>query len=279
MLRGLVLAALLGGPLEVGVEPRSELDAEALHHGIELRLGSRAEGWRIHIETIDLDHVRARLVSPDGEVRVRTLTLTGQTPEDRSRELAATLALLMEDAGTDEPPETTRAPTPDPTPPPTRGWIALTGHVGFGRDLAVTGGAGLRGGAWLLREHLQPLAEIDWMHAGRGRLTIDGVRFGAGLAGGTALATGRVWLGAGALARAVWAAARAEGRGAAWTSSTFVGPIAQVRIRRLVIGARVGVDLTLPPLRFEGNRDVLRWGLVRMAAGLSVGSVLPWRTR
>jgi hypothetical protein len=140
-------------------------------------------------------------------------------------------------------------------------------------------GATLRGGAWLVRDHLQPIAELGWARSGAGDLNMDGVRFGAGLAAGTSVANARLWLGAGVLPRAMWVRASDRSAPSTWSSSTELAAVGQVRLRRIMLGLRVGVDLTLPPIVSQGVQDRLRWGPARFVVGLEVGPAFWGRIR
>src|SRR4051812_31152579 len=73
---------------------------------------------------------------------------------------------------------------------PRRGWIGAGGRNAFGltSPLDPDFGAELIGGAWLLGEHLQPLAKLGWSRGFGDGLSIDALRIGMGLAGGAALA-------------------------------------------------------------------------------------------
>lgn len=129
------------------------------------------------------------------------------------------------------------------------------------------------GGAWLVRDILQPWAEVGWARSAADDLSVNAVRFGGGLAVGHPLARGRLWLGAAAIARAMWATARDVRRGSAWASTTFVGEVLQLRLQRvpLLFVFRAGADLTGPPLRFVGRDAEIRWRPARFSASLGVG--------
>jgi hypothetical protein len=53
----------------------------------------------------------------------------------------------------------------------------------------------------------------------------------------------------------------------------------QYRGRILVVGAWIGADLLVPPLRARGDSHVLRWSMVRPMATLHIGLRLPPRPR
>jgi hypothetical protein len=271
MLPLLCALALLGpsDPLVVRADA-GPIDPQAVRHGVEIRLGDDARGWEVDISGDDPRRLDLRITPPGGEPFDRDVTLDGVTLEDRSRELSAVLVIMIEQHEVAEPTNGSGAAGAAARP---SGFVAGAGHVAAGAPADVGVGAELLGGAWLLREHLQPWAEVGWIRAAARDLTVDGLRFGLGLAAGSALGDGRVWLGGAAIPRAVWTHARDATRASAWTSSTFVGALVQLRLHRarLVFLLRTGADLGGPPLRFRGNDDALRWGTVRFAASLGVG--------
>src|SRR5690606_27677962 len=119
---------------------------------------------------------------------------------------AASLTLLMESPGDPPvippPPPVEDAPPPPPPPekPAIRGWLGLGPRVELGPGVLVEAGADLIGGAWLLRDHLQPLASLGFTGAGQSGVTLMHARLGAGLAVGAALPDPRIWLGGHVLA-------------------------------------------------------------------------------
>lgn len=278
---GLILAlaiALLGPPLTVQ-GGGAQVDPELVRQGIDLRLGPEAEGWSIEVSGTDPARIDLRLHPPEGEPFHRDVSLAGSTPEERSRELASALVLIIESHEPTEPIQTPPPVEPMPTEPEPspRGWIAASGRLGLGPPdaLDLDGGIELAGGVWLLSEYLQPMIEVGWSRSSRGDLEADGVRFGPGLAAGAPVARGRLWVGGVVVARALWARAADATRVAEWSSSTFVGPLLQVRWRWLLATLRFGVDLTAPGLRFVGDTDSLRWGVARFSTSLGVGALIP----
>lgn len=72
------------------------IDPAAAEAGLRSRV-SNLDDW--HLEVRDAPapgEVQAVLRGPDGRTQRRRIALDGLTPEDRSRELAASLALLIE---------------------------------------------------------------------------------------------------------------------------------------------------------------------------------------
>jgi hypothetical protein len=259
-----------------------DLDPVATQSGLSVRLGAQADGWiiEVHDDPTAPTAALVRMRSPAGEtLEERSVVLAGTTDEERSRELAAELALVIEqhDRQRTAPPKPTPKPKPAPPPEPVepRGLLAVSARAGVGlaRAVDVDAGVDLRGGAYLVREHVVPLASIGWSRSSAGPLTFDAIRFGIGAAFGAPLARGRLWLGAGVLPQAMWARAAERRVAAAWWSSTEVSAQLHVRLRWFLILLRTGVDLTFPPAVARGTDERIRWGPVRFAAGLGIGAV------
>lgn len=287
---GLMLVLALGSPTAPGtagpgvVEVRARtVDAGTTAQAVRIRLGESLDGWRVDVrDTEVVGAVTVELAPPGEPADLREVVLTGTTVEERSRELASAIVLMIEqhDASREEPAVPTPAPvaeepvqrtSPDPRP---IGWIGVGSRFSLGPPGALDPDYGLdvSGGAWLGGEHVQPMVQLAWARSAADSLTVDAARFGAGLAGGGALAQERLWLGIGAVARAAWTVARDRGREAFWISSSEVFGLAQVRgPGLLVLGFRAGVDLTLPPTTVRGQTAQIRYGLVRFMAGVSVG--------
>ncbi len=274
----LALALMTAPTLELGA---SHIDRAATTRGLQARVGA-LEGWTIVVrDTAAANVVKVALRSPDGRQQQRRVALTGTTDEDRSRELAASLALVVEqwdDPQPSKPPpsrpaRTTPAVKPTPAPAPAvRGWLGLGPRLGIGRTLAE-GGLDLQGGAWLLRQHLQPLASLGWSATGRDGLGLHTLRFGLGLAVGAPLLGGRLWLGGHALAHAAWTRVHDSRSAHVWSSSDDLGALVQYRSGRFVAGVRTGVELSLPQLRARGNLARLDRGPLLWFLGLSFGVV------
>jgi hypothetical protein len=254
----------------------------AVQQGLELRVGEGWRRWTIDVSDGEVPgQVQVRLYDDAGRIHTRALTLAGETVDERSRALASSLALLVEQleahAAAPEPPPGPAEPPPRPAPP--------SGFLGVGPRMALNPspsihmdvGASLVGGAWLVRDHVQPLAELAWARSMAGELTVDALRVGAGVLGGATAARGRLWGGGGALMRAQWAQARASHTAAGWWTSPAVMGALQYRGRILVAGVWLGVDLLLPPLRARGDSHALFWSMLRPMATLHIGLRIPPR--
>jgi len=258
-------------------------DAEATAAALELRLARRADDWRIAVaDDVDGQHVVVQLHSGAGEDVQRTFFVTGETTEERSRELAAALALVIEQYLPPAPepgPPPKPTPKPQPPPPPTRkppqGWLAVGGRVGVGRPANLDAGATLRGGVVWGRRIVQPIVSVAWSRSEKRGLTLDGIRFGAGVAFGAELPGTPLWLGGAVVPHAMWAIARHTESDREWTSATELAALLQVRARWFYGGLRVGAEITEPPLRARGTDVALRWGHVRLLVGLEIGLTLP----
>jgi hypothetical protein len=256
------------------------VDPPAVQQGLQLRVG---EGWRRWAIEVDdgagPGQVDVRLRDRAGHIHTRSLTLEGETVDERSRALASSLALLVEqlaEGSDDRPPE----PEPRPRSKPAFGFVGVGPRVALnpGAPVDVDVGASLAGGAWLARDHVLPVGELAWARSTAGELTVDALRMGAGMLGGAATARGRLWGGGGAVVRAQWAQARASATAAGWWASPAVIGALYYRGRILVVGAWLGADLVLPPLRARGDTHMLRWSAIRPMATLHVGLRLPpWR--
>lgn len=257
------------------------VDAEATAAALAVRLGTRADDWRVAVaDDLDGEHVVVQIHSAAGEDLQRTFFVTGETTEERSRELAAALALVIEEylpPPTATPPPKPKPPQPPPVPrrKPPQGWLAVGGRIGLGRPVDADAGVSLRGGAVWGRRIVQPIASVAWSRSAERGLTLDGVRFGAGVAIGAELPGTPLWLGGAVVPHAVWAIARHTDRARAWTSATELAALLQVRARWFYGGLRVGAEITEPPLRARGTDVVLRWGHVRLLVGLEIGLTLP----
>lgn len=290
-LAALVVLALVSPPsldLRAGA-----IDPAATEAGLRSRV-ARLDDWQVQVrDSTTPGEVDVVLRSRDGRSQRRRIALDGTTPEDRSRELAASLALLIEQwddppaappkdppaNGASHPSPTTPAsPPPDkpaqPPPVPTkpRGWLGVGPRLELGRSL-VEGGLDVQGGAWLLREHLQPLASLGWSVAARDGLSLNSFRLGLGLAAGAPLRDGRLWLGAHALAHGSVTLAHDARSATTGASSTELGGLLQLRWPRWMIGLRSGVDLVLPPLRARGDHARLTRGPAQFVLGVQFALV------
>lgn len=260
-------------PLELRTDAADSARTEA---GLRARTGAALDDFVIVVEATDAPNtVVARLQAPGGATLERTFVLVGDTIEDRSRELAASLALLMDAA------EPSRAPDPAPQQPPpsapprppVRGWLGLGPRIELGRSELVEAGADLLGGAWLARERVQPLGSLGSTATSQAGISLVHTRVGAGLAVGAPLADPRIWLGGHVLVHALWVRAREGSVVHTSHAAAELGGLLQYRGRRLLLGLRAGVDLTLPPLSVQGSQARIRRGPVRFLVGLVIGVV------
>jgi len=267
-----VLVSLAAPQLDLSA---TSVDPDATATGLHARVGP-LEDWKIGVhDSATPATVQVSLQSPDGRRQTRKVALTGETNEDRSRDLAASIALVIEQW--DDPP---KAPAPDPKPAPTppaasptlRGWVGLGPRLGVGPAL-VEGGLDLQAGTWLVREHLQPLISLGWSATGREGLSLHTLRAGAGLAAGAPLLAGRLWLGGHALTHAAWTRVHDARTATVWASSTELGGLLQVRGARWLVGLRTGVELSLPQLRAHGTLTRLDRGPGLWFLGLNLGVV------
>ncbi|MDC0667719.1 hypothetical protein [Nannocystis radixulma] len=283
-----ILAALVAAPVEVGTDA---VDPVRLEAGLRARTGDELDAWRVVVTpTATPGTVQVAVAGPDGLSRGRTIALQGQTVEDRSRELAASVALLMDQPpdprpsqpelppdqqlpGPELPPEQPEAP-PSSSRPALRGWLGLGPRVEVGTSLRYEAGLDLLGGLWLARERVQPLFSVGFSGGARSGISVLHARFGAGAAFGAPLgARQRIWLGGHVLGHAMYLHAAEASTDSTWLSSTEVGGLLQYRGRRLFLGLRTGVDLTLPSALVHGTRDDVRRGNVRWCFGLMFGLV------
>ncbi|MFO7566977.1 MAG: hypothetical protein R6X02_30310 [Enhygromyxa sp.] len=271
----LSIAALLAiAPADsTGLDLDAEgLDPAALEAGLRVRVGDELERWVISVERETATRYRVELRRAGSRPDRRTVTLEGASDEDRSRELAAMLAVIIDEA--DEPRAGAGAGADDPGPRSLSrpiGFVALESHVGLGppRDPDPHLGLGLGGGAWLLDDHLQPRVRVGWSHSWAGALDVHQVHAGIGLAGGVPL--GQFWFGALVLPAFKWTYARQVRASSAWFGGGEISVIAQYRSRRFVLGLRSGIETTFPAARAPGTREVIRWGHIRWLAVFEVG--------
>jgi hypothetical protein len=253
------------------------VDGEAVEAGLRARVGAVVDGWSITVEAVGGQIYRVELLGPDGATQTREITLDGETNEDRSRELASTIALIIESPTPTDEPKSEPKPQPQPPAPepaePARatGLLLLEGHVGLGppRDLDEDFGLGLAGGAWVVREHLQPRVAVRWSHSWAGDLRVHQFSGRAGLAAGAPL--GEFWLGVLAMPSIEWTHARQIRTGSAWGVGGEASLLGQYRHGRWVVGLRTGIETTFPAPRASGTRDVIRWGHLRALLVIEIG--------
>ncbi|MBZ5711101.1 hypothetical protein [Nannocystis pusilla] len=260
---------LLSPPLELHTDA---VDPRRTESGLRTRVGDDLDAWTISVHPgPTADQVDVHLRAPDGTTRQRRVALSGANRDDRSRELAASLALLMDEAPS--PPRSGRpaiAP-PAPRPAPVSGWLGLGPRIEVGPKL-VEGGVDVMGGAWLLREHLQPIASLSLGGAAPGHVSLFHLRFGGGIAAGAALPDRRIWLGGHVIAHVLRSRARDLDRFVVdWMSATEIGATVQYRGRRLFLGARTGIDLVLPSRTVPRHGARFRRGPAQWMLGLVIG--------
>lgn len=241
------------------------LDADALELGLRARVGDELDAWSITVERESPTRYRVELRRGSARRDRREVILEGPTDEDRSRELAATLALIIddsEDLGASNPAAPVQLPV---------GFIVAEAHVELGppRDLDPSFGLALGGGAWLLGDHLQPRVRVGWSHSWAGPLDVHQVHAGLGLAGGAAV--GRLWIGALVLPSFNWTYARQVRASSGWFGGGELSAVVQYRRRHLVVGLRTGIETLFPAPRVPGTQAVIRWGHVRWLGVLELG--------
>jgi hypothetical protein len=302
LLRPVLLALQLAGVLALGdpglADPAADpapaaglavdsvaVDPAATEAGLRARTGDALD--QVAIEVSDAQEpgaVDVRLRGRDGSVTERRIALMGDSLEERSRELAAGLALLLESADVPpEPPPVQPPPKPEPPPPVprprVRGWLGIGPRVELGKSLLFEGGGDLMAGVWLAREHVQPLLSAGFTASSQDNISLMQARVGAGLAIGAALGKQRrIWLGGHVLGHALWARAHELRTATLWLSSTEVGGLVQYRGSRFFLGLRTGVDLTLPPLLVRGTRAQIQRGPVRYRVRLKCSSCEPCKS-
>ncbi len=275
MLLGL---ALLVAPPSVGAAEGTVANDAAVG-GLTTRVGAAADDWVIEVGPLNDGRAVVTMTAPDGWVLDREVTLDAEDPEARARQLAASVAVVIENYEPREDPPDPPPPADDPPPPTPRGPI---GFVAAGAQLSTgpasragfAAGATLAGGVWLLRDHVLPLAEVGWRRSSAGELTIDGANIDAGVVVGGPLFGGRVWLGGGAVAGALGGFARDSRSASAWSAHITAPAMLLVRLGPVFAELHAGPELTLPPLSFRGNANTVRWGHLRASMGLRIGLLL-----
>lgn len=254
------------------------LDPAAVELGLRARVGDAVDTCSIEVTRTGETEYRVVLRRPKARADRRTLILVGATDEDRSRELAATLAVILDEAGgtpsdpsdPGDPADPSKPGVPAPGPL-ALGFVAIDGQLALGppRHLDPSLGLGLTGGAWLLGDHLQPRARVAWQHGWTGPLEVHQVQVGVGLAAGVPIR--QFWVGGLMLPTAEWTLARQVRSSSTWRGGGELSVLAQYRRRHLVAGVRTGVDLGFPAARVPGTREVVRWGHVRWLLAIELG--------
>jgi hypothetical protein len=240
------------------------LDSAALEAGLRARVGDTLDEWSIRVEHEGEHEYRVVLRRRGSLADRRTITLVGPSVEDRSRELAATLAVILDEASRAE---------PDPSEPPRPyGFVAVDTSLTLGRPRAADPGLGLglTGGAWLLGDHLQPRARVGWQHGWAGPLEVHQVQLGLGVAAGAAIQQ-RYWVGVLVLPTAEWTQARQVRAVSVWAGGAELSALGQVRWGRVLAGLRTGVDLGFPATRALGTGEEIRWRHLRWMLAFELG--------
>lgn len=264
------------------------LDGEAVEVGLRARVGAAIDQWSITVEAVGGQTYRVELIGPNGATQIREVTLDGETDEDRSRELASTIALILQSETTEQPEPgepssleqrpvaaasaSTDAPEPDQlSAKSATGLLLLEGHVGLGppRNLDADFGLGLAGGAWVFREHLQPRVAVRWSHSWAGDLRVHQLSGRLGLAAGAPL--GRFWLGVLAMPAFEWTHAQQLRAASAWAVGGEASLLGQVRHGPMLVGLRAGIETTFPAPRAVGTNDEIRWGHLRALLVVEIG--------
>lgn len=262
------IAALAAAPDPTGIVSADGgvVDPALVEQGLRARLGEGLDGWRIDIGDGAEGELTIDLVRPDATRVRRRLHPEGSTVEDRSRELAAALAIIV---GQWHAPPADHQPAGVPRP---RMFALSVGpRLGLGAPPAPDLGGTVVAAWWVAREHLQPRVQGAWSASWNGELLLHAARVGGGLAAGSPLGLGRLWLGGVVIPQAVWLQARDRRTVSTWSFGAEAGVLAQVRGSKAFFGLRTGVDLLAPPVAASGVRDHLRWGSFRYIVAFEVG--------
>ena len=160
---------------------------------------------------------------------------------------------------------------------PSRGWVGLQDRSVWGlaaKNATQDYGADVLAGLWLLHEQLQPIVDIGWsrVFGQNNGASIDTFRAGGKVGGGYSLAGGSLWLGGtvGVVVQTGWL--HITGTSLAWAASPSVSGLLQARFaRRLLVGAEVGVEHSIPALQW-GAYSVFNG--FRLQLGLQLGVIL-----
>lgn len=257
--------------------PPTLVDRQQTEQGVVTRLGTRGDDWTIGVVITSGTRAIATLHAPDGATLQREITLDGPDIEARSRQLATSVAIVIDNY--DPPPaliatETQTSAPEEPTGEslPT-GWLAAGAHLSTGPvgRAAVAGGVTLAGGIGLARDHVQPMLTIGWRRSSADVLVVDGANIDGAVLVGLPLLRGQLWFGGGLGIGALGGYARDSVRASGWSAHLTVPIAVQLRLQRLFAEAYTGAEVGLPPLRFVGDATTLRWGQLRAMFGLRVG--------
>jgi hypothetical protein len=163
-----------------------------------------------------------------------------------------------------------------PVASPPRAWAGVQERNVWGLAPASRAtddfGADVLAGAWLLGDHLEPILDIGWSRVvSHSDERIDTFRAGWRLAAGSGLASDHLWLGGalGAVVQAGWL--HGPGTSLAWAASPSVSGLAQARLARLLLGAELGVEHSIPPLEW---RDFSVFHSFRLQLAFQLGVIL-----
>lgn len=273
-----VAAVLVIGPAS---DPAHDFDApgldpEAVEVGLRARVGDELAAWEIEVRETRKAGSYLIVVREVGERRrsKRRVELAGETDEDRSRELASMLALMLDELGREADPGANAGSAPGGDPPasgPLTGFVLFEGSAALGppRDLDPEIGVGLGGGLRLLGDHLQPRARFRWAHSWAGDLRVDGISGGLGLAAGAPV--GPVWLGGLVMPAFKWTRGADIKSGVVWSGGGELSVVAEYRYDRLIVGLRTGVETLFPPVKVSGPDGIIRWRSWRWLLVLEIG--------
>ncbi|PRQ02484.1 hypothetical protein ENSA5_23020 [Enhygromyxa salina] len=274
------------------------LDPAAVELGLRARVGDQVDRWEISVVRELSGRYALTLRRPGAaQSKRRTVELSGQTDEERSRELASTLALILEtetETETETESETeakTKTPVTEPPATPVAdpssdqaqdevsevelpvAFVGLETHVGLGppRSPDPDFGLGLGGGAWVLGDRLQPRGRVRWSHGRSKDLRVHQLDVGLGLAAGGPIARRRLWVGGLVMPALEWTHAEQLRSATAWSGGGELCALAQYRFERVVLGVRTGVETTFSALRVRGTDDVIHRGHLRWLLVLEVG--------
>ena len=229
------------------------LDAAAVEAGLRARVGDTLDDWQVSVEpSSQADRYEVEVRDSAGRpVEQRSLELIGDSDEARSRELAASLALIIEAQATaPDPPARTPGPASDEADdaPPAlpRGFVVVEPHLELGSPNALAPGVGLGlgGGGWLVNDRLQLRGRVRWTHAWSGEVQVHGLRTSFGVGGGFPI--GRWWLGGLVMPGFAWTRGVSTEPSSRFAFGGELSAVAQFRLPRAVFGVRVGTEATLP---------------------------------
>lgn len=266
-----LLAVLLCvAPVRVSIPPSEnawQVSARAVAQSIDVRLGEAADDWTVEVVHVMPPRAEVRFVTPENRVLVRGLYIRGDDRQAYTRALAAEASLVIEATSL----ASTRRSVRSAHDVIAWASVDVPVSVGLQRPATPAFGLGLASGAWLARDRVQPLGEVDWQYGLSASDSFHRLLVGGGVAAGGPVPTTPIWLGGVASLRAAWL--HPEDAPARWTSASFVGGMLQARLRHMMIHARFGLEITIPTVYESADLDV-RLDPVRL--GLRIGLGLPF---